>query len=148
MAPTPRARPAQPEEVAMDEQRRREVEQGLREPSGTLIGGLDVGAYVAGMDDFDAGRPPPLKTTTSYDLGRARALREFEQVADVRRKIEEEMAENRRKTRALLADCPEGLAAFDAATLEDNMARLERRKSPGRTTGKGERGIRRLREEG
>jgi hypothetical protein len=49
------------------------MSNNLRDETGALIGGLDVLAYNAGIEDFTAGDPPPEVTTPSYDLGRQRA---------------------------------------------------------------------------
>ncbi|WP_038379535.1 hypothetical protein [Bradyrhizobium elkanii] len=49
---------------------------GLRDETGALIGGLIVFDYIQGMDDFKAGSPPPNDTSPSYDLGRQRAAEE------------------------------------------------------------------------
>lgn len=45
----------------------------LRDANGGLIGGLVVFEYNAGIEDFEAGEPPPEVTSPSYDLGRQRA---------------------------------------------------------------------------
>jgi hypothetical protein len=51
-------------------------DNGLRNETGALIGGLKVEDYVAGMEDFRTGAPIPDFTTSSYDLGRQRAAEE------------------------------------------------------------------------
>lgn len=95
-------------------ERQREIEQGLREPSGSLIGGLDVLEYVKGHEDFDAGIPPPSGVTaTSYDLGRKRAAEDAERTADILRAIEDRRNESISKVRELLADKPDLLAEFN-----------------------------------
>lgn len=49
---------------------------GLRNETGALIGGLVVEDYVAGIQDFKDGQPSPDFTSPSYDLGRQRAAEE------------------------------------------------------------------------
>lgn len=49
------------------------TDNGLRDETGALIGGLVVFDYIQGMDDWRDGKPPPEDTTPSYDLGRQRA---------------------------------------------------------------------------
>ena len=105
------------------EQRQREIAQGLRDESGSLIGGLYVLEYAQGHEDWSAGTPPPPVTTTSYDLGRARAARQAELAADVRREIDERSAASRVAVRELLAHRPDLLAEYDA-----KMAELDARK--------------------
>lgn len=67
-------------------ERQREINQGLREPGGALIGGLHALDYNKGHEDFAAGRPPPDSlTSTSYDLGRKRAGGKAERLAILHR---------------------------------------------------------------
>ena len=52
------------------------TDNGLRNGTGALIGGLVVEDYNAGIEDFYNGKPFPDITTPSYDLGRQRAAEE------------------------------------------------------------------------
>lgn len=51
---------------------------GLRDASGALIGGLIVDDYNKGFEDFEASSPPPSLSSPSYDLGRQRAAQRAE----------------------------------------------------------------------
>lgn len=96
-------------------ERQREIEQGLREPSGALIGGLDVLEYSQGHKDYDAGMSPPQGiTSVSYDLGRKRAAEAAEQKADILREINERQEESHRRIREMLSHRPDLLAEFNA----------------------------------
>lgn len=96
-------------------ERQREIDQGLRKPSGELIGGLHVEDYVQGHKDFKAGTPAPNGlTSVSYDLGRHRAAQEAEQKADILRKVEERNAASQAKVRELIAHRSDLLAEYDA----------------------------------
>lgn len=55
----------------------------LRDESGSLIGGLVVFEYLAGIEDFEASKPPPDITSPSYDLGRQRAAEKSGQLSEV-----------------------------------------------------------------
>jgi len=92
-----------------------DVRNGLREPSGELVGGLDIFAYVQGRDDFVAGRAPPPITSASYDLGRLRAAEDAAEKAALRQWMEQENAERDLRVRALLRSHPAELAAYEAA---------------------------------
>lgn len=63
---------------------------GLRDATGTLIGGLVVFDYLDGMRDYNTGAAPPDMTSPSYDLGRQRAAEKAEEKADILRKIKED----------------------------------------------------------
>lgn len=100
----------------MTSERQREIEQGLREPSGALIGGLHVEDYVRGHKDYEAGNPPPDGlTSVSYDLGRRRAAEKAERLADMLRAIDDRNAESHRRVREMLAHKPELLAEYEAS---------------------------------
>jgi hypothetical protein len=77
-------------------------DNGLRTETGALIGGLVVLDYVQGIDDFNAGIPPPDMTTPSYDLGRQRAAEKRERDAEVRAWLDREQAERMRKLKEML----------------------------------------------
>ena len=88
-----------------------EIAQGLREEGGALIGGLNAEDYVAGIEDFEAGREPPKGlTSTSYDLGRARARQKAEFMAE----FEAEQERRHQSVREMLKDRPAVLAEYDA----------------------------------
>lgn len=96
-------------------ERQLEIEQGLRKPSGELIGGLNVLDYNQGHVDYYAGIAPPKGiTSVSYDLGRKRAARNAEQKADILREIKERQEESHRQIRDLLSHRPDLLAEFNA----------------------------------
>lgn len=100
-------------------EREREIQQGLREPSGSLIGGLDVLDYVKGHQDFEAGVPSPSGiTSVSYDLGRKRAGEKAELRADVLREVNEKIAADRARLREVIKHRPDLLAEYDARTSE------------------------------
>ena len=91
-----------------------EIRQGLREPSGTLIGGLHVMDYLQGWNDFEEGNPPPKMSSTSYDLGRARAREKIEAEAEVREWIEADEQRRANAMREILKDRPDILADYEA----------------------------------
>lgn len=95
-------------------ERQREIAQGLRDESGALIGGLVVFDYIDGIQDWKDGKPPPPITSTSYDLGRAKAARDAELKADVLRELAERQAASHAEVRKLLAHRPDLLVAYDA----------------------------------
>ena len=101
--------------------RQREVEQGLREPSGCLTFVLVAEDYSQGFADFESRAPWPESATASYELGRARAGERAGDAADLIAKIDRDQEETRQRVRALLADRPEILADYDA-----RMAELKR----------------------
>jgi hypothetical protein len=103
--------------------RQQEIEQGLREEGGALIGGLHVLDYAQGMDDFENGADPPSFTTTSYDLGRARASERAEWLADYLAGERQRDLKRRDLIREMCKDRPDVLADFDA-----KMAELDARK--------------------
>lgn len=94
--------------------RDREIEQGLREPGGALVGGLDVLEYAKGWEDYEASLPPPAVTSRDYDLGRARAAEKAEQTADVLAAIRRDQDAAHDRVRAALKDRPDALAEYDA----------------------------------
>jgi len=75
---------------------------GLRDESGALIGGLVVFDYVQGIDDFKTGKPPPDDTTPSYDLGRQRAAEEAAGMAEVMAWLKRQEDETDARMKALL----------------------------------------------
>ena len=95
-----------------------EIRQGLRDPGGALIGGLYVEDYVQGIEDWEADRPPPKFTSTSYDLGRARAREKAEATTDVLAAHEREMEARHQRVREMLAGHPDVLADYDAKMAE------------------------------
>lgn len=111
----------------MDATRQREIEQGLREESGALIGGLDILECVKAAEDFAAGRTPARMTTTSYDVWRARLAREADEKREVLAKIEADSQRNRAAVREALqsAGRPDLIAEFDA-----KMAEIDRSLAP------------------
>lgn len=96
---------------------------GIRDENGSLIGGLYVFEYRQGMDDFDAGTPPPKITTVSYDLGRQRAAEKAGEKAFFRRKLAEDREESKRRMKEILP--PEFYAQY-----ERDMAKLEAKYPP------------------
>src|SRR5688572_15643068 len=92
-----------------------DVKNGLRTPTGQLVGGLDVLDYVQGREDFAAGNPRPPVTSASYDLGRRRASEEAEAKADLLARIAREAEEHDRHIRELLHDRPDLLAEYEQA---------------------------------
>lgn len=101
------------------EQRQREIDQGLRDEDGGLIGGLDILECFKAQEDFEAGRPPPRMTTTSYDVWRARLAREADEKADVLAKIAADDVARMERMREILKDRPDILAQYEA-----EMARI------------------------
>jgi hypothetical protein len=91
-----------------------EIAQGLREPGGALIGGLNALDYVQGIHDFKAGEPPPRMSSTSYDLGRRRARDDAEIEADVMAEINARQERSHQAVREMLRDKPDVLADYDA----------------------------------
>lgn len=90
-----------------------EIAQGLREPGGALIGGLTVEDYVAGIQDFESGNPPPKGiTSTSYDLGRQRAREKLELEAEVMEHMRRDEERRESAMRGILADRPDLLADY------------------------------------
>jgi hypothetical protein len=98
--------------------REAEIAQGLRDPGGALIGGLDAIEYGQGYEDAMNRVEPPQVTTTSYDLGRALYWRRQEKGAEVRARIDAESARRDAAVRDLLKDHPEALAEYDARMAE------------------------------
>lgn len=95
-----------------------EIAQGLREPSGELIGGLYVEDYVQGIRDFETGATPPRFTSTSYDLGRARARDDADRRDDMLAKLRAAELRRRDVIRGLIAHKPDVLAEFNAKMAE------------------------------
>lgn len=100
-----------------------EIKQGLREPSGALIGGLHVEDYCRGICDFEAGLPPPKVTSTSYDLGRMRAAEKSEHANAIMDEIERRQEQAHLTIREMLKDRPDLLTEYDA-----KMDKLKERK--------------------
>ena len=91
-----------------------EIRQGLREPSGMLIGGLNVLDYSQGADDFKQGTPPPQMSSASYDLGRMRAQEKREEATAVDDWIKTENARREAVMQDVLKDRPDLLAEYKA----------------------------------
>src|SRR5690349_1916129 len=85
---------------------------GLRDETGALIGGLVVFDYLDGIKDFEAGKPPPEMTTPSYDLGRQRAAEKAADKAEVQAWIKRQSDETDARLRKLLS--PEQYAEYRA----------------------------------
>lgn len=92
-----------------------DVKNGLRTPTGAMVGGLHVLDYVEGRRDFKAGNPPPAVTSASYDLGRRRASEEAEAKADLLARLAKEDAERDQRMREILKDRPDLLAEYERA---------------------------------
>lgn len=60
------------------------IGQSLRDAQGALQGGLYAIDYQRGIDDFTAGKSPPVAATVSYNLGRQRALEQDRREAEAR----------------------------------------------------------------
>jgi len=114
--------------MRQSETRKREIAQGLRDEQGGLIGGLDILECFKAQEDFEAGRPPPRITSTSYDVWRARLAREADEKADVRAKIAADDVARMERMREVLKDHPDILAQYEA-----EMARIEAQADPTRT---------------
>jgi len=97
-----------------------EIAQGLREPRGALIGGLDVFECAKAAEDFRAGLPPPRVTSASYDLWRARLAREADEDREFRAKLRADDLASRKRVRAVIAEAgrPDVLADYDAKMAE------------------------------
>lgn len=108
--------------AAVSESRQREIEQGLREPSGALIGGLDILDYNQGLTDYQDGNPSPRITSTSYDLGRELGRRREEETAAMLAKIKADQDRSRAAMRDMIKHRPDLLADYDA-----KMAELDRK---------------------
>lgn len=92
-----------------------DVKNGLRTPTGQMIGGLDILDYAQGRRDFQAGAQPPHVTSASYDLGRRRALEEAEAKAGLMDRLAKEDEEGHQRVRELLRDRPDLLAEYEQA---------------------------------
>lgn len=88
------------------------TDNGLRDENGGLIGGLVVFDYIQGMDDLQAGKPPPDDTTPSYDLGRQRAAEKLAADAEVQRWLQEQQDATERRMKEMLP--PELYAEYRA----------------------------------
>lgn len=104
--------------------REAEIAQGLRDAGGALIGGLDVMDYGQGVADFEDGIPPPAVTSTSYDLGRARAAEKLEAKQDVREWLREQERRSDAVMRDMLNDHPAELAKWEQRMAETDAKRL------------------------
>ena len=91
-----------------------EIRQGLREPSGMLIGGLNVLDYWQGANDFKQGNPPPQMSSASYDLGRMRAQERQEKATAFDAWIKAEDARREAVMQDILKDRPDLLAEYKA----------------------------------
>jgi hypothetical protein len=87
-------------------------DNGLRNETGALIGGLVVFDYIQGIDDFKAGSPPSDDTSPSYDLGRQRAAEEAASKAEFDRWMKRRDEEADARMKALLP--PEMYAQYRA----------------------------------
>lgn len=86
--------------------REREIEQGLREPGGGLVGGLDVLEYGAGWRNYEDGVAPPGVTGRDYDLGRARAAEYRDARAEVLDKLRRDQEASHLRVLEALEDRP------------------------------------------
>ena len=102
--------------------RQDEIDQGLREPGGALIGGLVVLDYVQGMEDHEANVAPPRLTSASYDLGRARASEKAASKRDFWDNMQARQEATDASIRKLCADRPDVLAQYEA-----DMAKINKR---------------------
>jgi hypothetical protein len=87
------------------------VGDGLRDVTGTLVGGLYAEDYARAIDDYGAGRDAPRLTTASYDLGRAKASEDAAAARELVERLRHESDERGRAVRAMLP--PEAQADFD-----------------------------------
>jgi hypothetical protein len=94
--------------------REMEIAQGLREPGGALIGGLQVEDYLQGRADYESGAEPPKVTSTSYDLGWRRAADEAEALADLKADLKRRSEASHAMMQELLKDRPDLLAEYNA----------------------------------
>lgn len=92
----------------------REMQQGIRDEGGALVGGLVMLDFCAGYDDAKARRPFPDEPSLSYELGRTRAQEDMELDRAVLAGIEERQEASHQAVRAMLADKPDVLADYDA----------------------------------
>lgn len=95
---------------------------GLRDETGGLIGGLTVEDYNAGVEDFYAARQAPGITSPSYDLGRQRAAEDQSRHDAVRQWIEDD---DRRRDNAMREMLPP--EAFKELQVEIAAIRATRR---------------------
>src|SRR6185312_10098436 len=95
-----------------------DLKNGLREPGGALVGGLNVFDYAKGHADFKAGNAPPSVTSSSYDLGRRRASEEAEAKADFLAMLEQRQRESEQKVRQILKDHPDILRECEQKMVE------------------------------
>jgi hypothetical protein len=91
-----------------------DVKNGLRTPTGQMVGGLDIIDYVRGREDFASGAAPPAVTSASYDLGRRRASEAADAKADFLAQLARERAVTHQRVRELLSDRPDLLAEYEA----------------------------------
>lgn len=83
----------------------------LRDETGALIGGLVVLDYNAGIEDYEAGKPPPdALTSPSYDLGRQRAAERRATAASVKAWLKRDEEQRDARMRELLT--PEDYAEY------------------------------------
>jgi hypothetical protein len=99
--------------MAIGEWSEDDVKNGLRTPTGQMVGGLDVLDYVKGREDFENAVAPPDVTSASYDLGRFRASQNAEEKANLLAHLDREAAERHQRMRHLLKDRPDLLAEYE-----------------------------------
>lgn len=97
----------------------REIEQGLRTPTGSFIGdperpGLHALEFTQGWQDFEDKAPWPDNPTPSYELGRHRASVQAEDAMDIMDAINKRQADSENAIRDMLKDKPDELARFNA----------------------------------
>ncbi len=92
----------------------REKQQGIRDESGAIIGGLDLIDFANGYDDAKRGVPSPDEPSLSYEIGRTRWEEDDAFTRNVLDSIARREAENQARFRASLADRPDILARYDA----------------------------------
>jgi hypothetical protein len=108
-----------------------EIAQGLRHEGGSLTFCLDAIEYGQGLEDYNAGKPPPRMTSDSYDLGRALGQRREDDARRSREllaQIEADQAASRRRVREIIAEAgrPDVLAEYDARMADLDAARIMR----------------------
>lgn len=96
---------------------------GLRDETGALIGGLVAFDYLAGMEDYEAGNPPPDMTSPSYDLGRMRASEKAANDAAFKRKLADDRIATEARLREILP--PDAFADY-----QRKIAEIDRRHEP------------------
>ncbi len=97
----------------------REIEQGLRTPTGSFIGdperpGLHPLEFSQGWQDFEDKADWPDNATPSYELGRHRAGQKAEEEMDMMDAIKKRQVDSENAVRDMLKGKPEELARFNA----------------------------------